>query len=79
VEWIREGAMQTETFQHPSERRSQTDSLREQLRRDFPAEVGFEVDEAVRIEVVDGKEELIPLTIVTGNGVDMTFFSPTPK
>jgi hypothetical protein len=71
--------MQTETFHNASERRSQTDSLREQLRRDFPSEAGFEVEEAVRFEVVDGKEELIPLTIVTGNGVDMTFFSPTPK
>ena len=57
---------------------SQAESLREQLRRDFPTEAGYEVEEATRIELVDGRETLIPLTIVRGNGVDLTFFDSRP-
>jgi hypothetical protein len=54
-------------------------SLREELRRQFPAEAGLEVEQAVWVELIDGRTESIPITVVRGPGVDLTFFEHTPK
>jgi hypothetical protein len=58
---------------------SQRERLREDLRRRFPAEAGYEVSEATWIDIVDGKPELMTVTNVTGNGIDFTFFPRAPK
>ncbi|MEP6893771.1 MAG: hypothetical protein ABI927_08340, partial [Gaiellaceae bacterium] len=52
----------------------QAERLRDDLRRHFPPGAGYEVSEATWVESVDGKLEFIPVSMVTGNGVDLTFF-----
>jgi hypothetical protein len=53
--------------------------LREELHRRFPPETGYEVSEATWIEIVDGEPEVMPVTMVTGGGVALTFFPRAPK
>ena len=54
-------------------------ALREELRRQFPAEAGFTVEEATWVEFVDGRQESIPALLVEGNGLSLTFYSRQPK
>ncbi len=57
----------------------QQERLREELRRRFPADAGYEVVEATWVEFVDGEPDLIPVTTVSGNGINLTFFPREPN
>ena len=57
----------------------QRELLREELHGRFPAEDGYEVSEGTWIDVVEGHPELMPVTVVIGNGVGLTFFSRAPN
>jgi hypothetical protein len=46
--------------------------LRE-LRRQFPAEAGFTIEEALRIELVEDEQVICPVTIVEGNELYLEF------
>ena len=67
-------------YEPQSEQRSvQAELLREELRWRFPTQEGYKVSEGTWIDIVDGKPEEIPVSTVTGNGVDLTFFPRAPK
>ena len=57
----------------------QQERLRQDLRLRFPPEERYEVDQGTWIEIVDGRLESMPVTIVTGHGVNLTFFPRAPK
>lgn len=60
-------------------RSARAEALREELRQQFPAEAGYVVAEATWVELVDGEADFIPVTVVKGNGIDLTFFPRAPR
>lgn len=53
--------------------------LREELRLRFPEEQGYEVCEGEQLRIFDGSAKWIPVTTVTGNGIEIFFSSFTPS
>ncbi len=50
----------------------------DELRKDFPPELGYTVEHAEWIETVDGEVRRIPIAVVRGPGVELTFFPEAP-